>query len=149
MFALRLYLDMMVHDLYGYNETTQFFARLMANRFSGLEHLFPPSEDDPDICSAAVSGKIPTCIHIHGYAKLDMAVVGSHFEVLSPEVRDILFQVLLASIIVSSLTCFFKQIIKSIKEASHSQVLTCCIELLKKWQNCSIESSSVGSSDQD
>ena len=93
-FALRLYLDMMIHDLYGYNETTQFFAKLIANRFSGLEHLFPPSEDDADICSAAVSGKIPTCIHMHGYAKLDMAVVGSHFEVLSPEVRDILFQVL-------------------------------------------------------
>jgi len=115
MFALRLYLDMMVHDLYGYNETTQFFARLIANRFSGLEHLFPPSEDDPDICSAAVSGKIPTCIHIHGYAKLDMAVVGSHFEVLSPEVRDILFQVLLASIIVSSLIIILASLNRSLK----------------------------------
>jgi len=116
MFALRLYLDMMVHDLYGYNETTQFFARLIANRFSGLEHLFPPSEDDPDICSAAVSGKIPTCIHIHGYAKLDMAVVGSHFEVLSPEVRDILFQVYTTCqyhcIEFNNYTCFFKQILK-------------------------------------
>lgn len=93
MFALRLYLDMMVYDLYGFNKTTEFFAKLIANRFSGLEHLFPPSEDDPNICKAAVSGEIPTCIHVHGYAKLDMAVVGSHFEALSPEVRDILFQV--------------------------------------------------------
>ena len=92
MFVLRLYLDMMVHSLYGFNQTTQFFAQLVNNRFSGLEHLFPPSEDDPAICSAAVPGKIPTCVHVHGYAKLDMTVIGSHFEALRPEVRDVLFQ---------------------------------------------------------
>lgn len=88
MFVLRLYLDMMVHSLYGFNQTTQFFAQLVNNRYSGLEHLFPVSEDDPDICP----GKIPTCVHVHGYAKLDMTVIGSHFEDLQPEVRDILFQ---------------------------------------------------------
>ena len=82
-----------MYDLYGFNETAQFFARLLSNRFVGLEHLFPPDESDPEICDAAVKGKIPTCIHIHGYAKLDMAVIGSHFEALEPEVRDILFQV--------------------------------------------------------
>ena len=92
MFALRLYFDMMIHDLYGFNETTQFFARLLSNRFSGLEHLFPPSEDDKEICNAATRGKIPTCQHVHGYVKLDMAVIGSHFEALEPVVRDILFQ---------------------------------------------------------
>lgn len=91
MFVLRLYLDMMVHDLYGFNETTQFFAQLLHNRFSGLEHLFPPSEDDPAICAAAVPGKIPTCVHVHGYAKLDMGVVGNHFRALEPTARDILF----------------------------------------------------------
>lgn len=92
MFVLRLYLDMMVHDLFGYNETTQFFATLLLNRFSGLEHLFPPSEDDPQICSSAVRGKIPTCVHVHGYAKLDMSVVGAHFSALrDPIARDILF----------------------------------------------------------
>ena len=91
MFALRLYLDMMIHDLYGFNQTTPFFVRLLAKRFTGLEHLFPPSESDRDICRAAVENKIPTCIHVHGYAKLDMAVVGGHFQALQPEIRDILF----------------------------------------------------------
>lgn len=91
MFALRLYLDMMIHDLYGFNQTTNFFIRLLANRFAGLEHLFPPHKDDPHICSAAVENKIPTCVHVHGYAKLDMAVLGEHFQALQPEIRDILF----------------------------------------------------------
>lgn len=91
MFVLRLYLDMMVHDLYGFNETTQFFARLLHNRFSGLTHLFPPSKDDPAICAAAVPGEIPTCVHVHGYAKLDMSVIGGHFQALEPTPRDILF----------------------------------------------------------
>ena len=93
MFALRIYLDMMVHHLYGYNETGQFFARLLANRYSGLEHLFPPAPDDERICQGRDSpSKIPTCIHIHGDAKLDMLVISSHFLALTPEVRDILFQ---------------------------------------------------------
>ena len=82
----------MIHDLYGFNETIPFFARLISNRFTGLEHLFPPNEDDSEICTATISGKIPTCIHVHGYAKLDMAIVGSHFEALEPEIRDILFR---------------------------------------------------------
>ncbi len=89
---LRLYLDMMIHDLYSFNETTQFFARLLLNRFSGLEHHFPPSEDDPRICSSASEyGKIPTCLHVHGYAKLDMGVIAGHFRALDVTVRDILF----------------------------------------------------------
>ena len=92
MFVLRLYLDMMIHDLYGFNETTQFFARLLHTRFARLEHLFPPSQDDPQICSAAVPGKIPTCVHVHGYAKLDMGVVSGHFRALEPAMaRDVLF----------------------------------------------------------
>ena len=91
MFVLRLYLDMMVHELYGFNETSQYFANLLRNRFSGLEYLFPPSEDDRDICTSLVPNKIPTCVHVHGYAKLDMGVVATHFEALEPTVRDILF----------------------------------------------------------
>lgn len=91
MFVLRLYLDMLVHDLYGFNETTQFFARLLRNRFVGLEYLFPPSEEDPEICTSSVPGKIPTCVHVHGYAKLDMNVVGLHFQALEPTARDMLF----------------------------------------------------------
>ena len=92
MFALRLYLDMMVHHLYGHNETGRFFARLLANRYSGLEHLFPPAPNDENICRGGrTPDKIPTCVHIHGDAKLDMIVIGGHFLALAPEVRDILF----------------------------------------------------------
>ena len=90
---LRLYLDMMVHDLYGFNETTQFFARLLRDRFSSLESHFPPSEDDPAICASSEEPhKIPTCVHVHGYAKLDMDVVAGHFRALEATVRDILFR---------------------------------------------------------
>lgn len=91
LFALRLYLDMLVHDLYGYNETSQFFARLLKTRFTGLEHLFPPIKNEEDICSSSVPGKIPTCTHVHGYVNLDMVVVGGHFQALPLEVMDILF----------------------------------------------------------
>ena len=93
MFVLRLYLDMMIHHLYGFNQTTPFFVRLLATRYSGLEHLFPPAGPrDRDICRAHVKGKIPTCHHVHGYAKLDTSIVGEHFGALPSEVRDILFQ---------------------------------------------------------
>lgn len=91
MFALRMYLDMLVHDLYGYNETSQFFARLLKTRFSGLEHLFPPTKDEAFMCASSVPGKIPTCAHVHGYVKLDMVVVGGHFQTLPTEVMDVLF----------------------------------------------------------
>ena len=91
MFALRLYLDLIIHDLYGFNQTTDFFIKLLKNRYSGLEYLFPPRETDRHICSAARENQIPTCVHVHGYAKLDMAVIGAHFQALEPEVRDILF----------------------------------------------------------
>ena len=91
MFALRMYLDMLVHDLYGYNETSQFFARLLKTRFSGLEHLFPPTKDEAFMCASSVPGKIPTCAHVHGYVKLDMVVVGGHFQTLPTEVMDLLF----------------------------------------------------------
>lgn len=93
MFALRLYLDMLVQDLYGFNETTRFFAKLLLLRFSGLENLFPPEEDDPLICEPhenSPRGEIPTCYHVHGFVKLDVQVIGSHFKSLHPEVMDIL-----------------------------------------------------------
>ena len=91
MFALRLYLDMLVHDLYGFNQTTKFFARILKIRFAGLEHLFPPSKNDESMCASSRAGKIPTCAHVHGYVKLDMLIVSGHFQALLPEVMDILF----------------------------------------------------------
>ena len=91
MYALRLYLDMMVHELYGFNQTGEFFARLLHLRFRGLEDLFPPHPNDPMLCSRRTEGKIPTAIHVHGYVKLDMQLMSSHFRKLLPEAMDILF----------------------------------------------------------
>ena len=88
MYALRIYLDLLVQDLYGFNETTQYFARLLSNRFRGLEHLFPPREEDTLLCDKQA---IPTCYHIHGYVKLDVSIIRGHFKSLTPEVMDILF----------------------------------------------------------
>ena len=91
MYALRLYLDMMVHELYGFNQTEEFFARLLHLRFRGLEDLFPPHPHDSTLCSRRREGKIPTAIHVHGYVKLDMQMMSSHFKQLTPEVMDMLF----------------------------------------------------------
>ena len=91
MYTLRLFLDMLVQDLYGFNETTVYFARLLAARFSGLEDLFPPERDDPRLCEG-IKGQIPLSYHTHGFVKLDVQVIGEHFKALgSIEVMDILF----------------------------------------------------------
>ena len=91
MYALRLYLDMMVHELYGFNQTGEVFARLLRLRFEGLEHLFPPHSNDPLLCGRRTGGRIPTAVHVHGFVSLDVGIIGRHFKALKPEVRDILF----------------------------------------------------------
>jgi hypothetical protein len=90
MFALRLYLDLLIQDLQGFNYTTKYFAKLLATRFTGLENLFPPEESDPTICDGQVPGQIPTCYHVHGFVKLDVSIIGEHFKALKPEVMDVL-----------------------------------------------------------
>lgn len=84
LYALRLYLDLLIQDLYGYNDTSQFMSRLLIQRFDGLEHLFPPLPDDRHMCPSS----IPTCYHVHGYVRLDSSIVGGHFKTLPPEVMD-------------------------------------------------------------
>ena len=91
MYALRLYLDMLIHEMYGFNMTSEFFARLLKLHFDGLEDLFLPHPNDHFICSRREDGKIPTAIHVHGYVKLDVEIVGYHFRSLKHVVRDILF----------------------------------------------------------
>ena len=88
MFALRMFLDLLVQDLYGYKETSRYFSRLLATRFRGLEHLFPPNDKDTLICDPT---SLPTCHHVYGYVKLDVSIIGPHFKSLKPEVMDILF----------------------------------------------------------
>lgn len=91
MYALRLYLDLMVHELVGNHQTTSYFALLLETRYSGLEILFPVSLSDKWICKSRMKNKIPTAQHVVGYAKLDMQMMAPHFAALRPEVRDILF----------------------------------------------------------
>ncbi len=87
MFALRMYLDLLIQDVHGYRHTSRYFSRLLATRFTGLEHLFPPSPDDQLLCPHS----IPTCQHVYGYAKLDVAIVSEHFKALRPiEAMDVL-----------------------------------------------------------
>ena len=90
MYALRLYLDMMVHELYGFNQTGEVFARLLHLRFQGLEDLFPPHSNDPLLCGR-MGGQIPTAVHVHGFVSLDVGIIGPHFKALQPEAMDILF----------------------------------------------------------
>lgn len=90
MFALRLYLDMMIHELIGNhpNETQLFFSNLVYVRYWGLEHHFA---DKKSICDANIKGQIPTAQHVYGDCNADRVLVASHFSELEPEVRDLLF----------------------------------------------------------
>lgn len=81
-----MYLDLLIQDLYGYKETSKYFSKLLAIRFKGLEYLFPPLPNDSSICGSS----IPTCQHVYGYAKLDVAITGPHFKALPPVTMDIL-----------------------------------------------------------
>ena len=91
MYALRLYLDMMVHELYGFNQTGEVFARLLQLRFEGLADLFPPHPSDPQLCGRRREGRIPTAVHVHGFVSLDVGILSPHFKALPLEVMDILF----------------------------------------------------------
>lgn len=89
MFALRLYLDLLVHEVVGQHalETVRFFARLLNTRYRGLEALF---EDDPDICAAERPHGIPTAQHVYGDCVTDMKLVAPIFIMLPGEKRDVL-----------------------------------------------------------
>ena len=87
MFALRMYLDLLIQDLYGYKETTKYFSKLLSLRFTGLHHLFAPSINNSLLCNELL---LPTCQHVYGYVTLDVNIIGSHFKALKPHIMDIL-----------------------------------------------------------
>ncbi|XP_065179869.1 uncharacterized protein LOC135810308 [Sycon ciliatum] len=92
MFVLRMFLDIMVHNLYGKGETAPFFSRLLGTRYQGMEKLFPIRRDHPRLCRGSKGrGKMPTAQHVYGYATFDAKVVSKHFMKLPSVVRDILF----------------------------------------------------------
>lgn len=63
MFALRLYLDMIIPDMYGEHPraTRRHLDRLVSTRFRGMGNHFV---DTPSICNAEVPNKIPTARHV-------------------------------------------------------------------------------------
>jgi hypothetical protein len=61
--ALRMYIDMLLHKIYGFRQTHRFVHRMLHVRFAGLEHMWPPgARDDTDLCGGGGSrpGEIPT-----------------------------------------------------------------------------------------
>lgn len=54
-YALRLYLDLLVHEVYGKNITAQVMGRILRSRYTGVAPLFPL--DDPGICLFATKDK--------------------------------------------------------------------------------------------
>jgi len=69
-FSLRLYLDMMIHDLIGNHpeEARRFFDGIIASRYRGLEELFEDPNAKKDFCAGPVPGKIPTARHVVWYS---------------------------------------------------------------------------------
>lgn len=92
MFALRLYLDMLIHDLVGNHpaEVARYFARLLAVRYSGLINLFPINMSLCDAPPGVPANRIPTAQHVYGDCSADMTLASLALSPLSPEKRDIL-----------------------------------------------------------
>eukprot|EP00050_Salpingoeca_kvevrii_P001405 m.169113 g.169113 ORF g.169113 m.169113 type:complete len:260 (-) comp10362_c4_seq1:1569-2348(-) len=90
MFALRLFIDLLVHELVGNhpNETSNYLTQLLDTRYARFGAYF---EDVPDICmSHLADDEIPTAQHVYGDSFRDMKMIAAGFVDLAPEVRDIL-----------------------------------------------------------
>jgi hypothetical protein len=106
-FALRLYLDMVVHEMVGNGpgETTRFFHSILINRFGGGGGRIGNVGGDDDVeggggggggmCDAddiVAEGNVPVAQHVYGDCTQDSRLVARHFARIKPaEVRDILF----------------------------------------------------------
>eukprot|EP00047_Mylnosiga_fluctuans_P005161 m.238801 g.238801 ORF g.238801 m.238801 type:complete len:702 (-) comp13362_c0_seq1:265-2370(-) len=94
LFALRLYIDMLVHELLGNHpeETERYAQRLLAVRYGAMIDLFP---DEPGICAPPPDqdipdDHIPTCAQLYHDATEDLRRASVAFGALRPERRDIL-----------------------------------------------------------
>ena len=99
-FALRLYLDMLVRHLYGDNptETATFFAVLVSERYAAMRGLFADdgAQTTTDCHFDGVpdgSGKdtIPSSTSVFLDCIADVKLVAPAFAALRGEVRDVLF----------------------------------------------------------
>eukprot|EP00056_Hartaetosiga_gracilis_P000103 m.35895 g.35895 ORF g.35895 m.35895 type:complete len:818 (+) comp10062_c0_seq3:95-2548(+) len=91
-FALRLYIDLIVHELFGAHEsvTHTYVNQLVYRRYHGLEGHFA---NNPSICTfQGHPNKIPTAQHVYGDCVTDSMFVGSKFAAIpQEEVMHILF----------------------------------------------------------
>eukprot|EP00040_Diaphanoeca_grandis_P009014 m.47250 g.47250 ORF g.47250 m.47250 type:complete len:796 (-) comp20448_c1_seq1:160-2547(-) len=97
-FALRLYLDMMIKHIYGEDDkgVTRFFTRLVSERYEQLRHRFTSTPEGTSAAGCfhakAPEGKILTAGHVYMDCLADLKIVAASFKNLKPEVRDIIFQ---------------------------------------------------------
>jgi hypothetical protein len=94
-FALRLFLDMMVHELVGNapNETANFFENLITTRYQDPE-LAGSFGRVGNLCDAGTEpkGKIPISQDVFVDCTSDMRLASRHFDSINVlEVRDVLF----------------------------------------------------------
>jgi hypothetical protein len=84
-YAFRLYVDLLINEMVGYNSTREYIQTLLWERYQGLEHLF---ERDEALCDA---NTIPTAQHVYGDCVTDMRLVTAGFEQIPVvEVQDLL-----------------------------------------------------------
>eukprot|EP00656_Telonema_subtile_P000814 TRINITY_DN10383_c0_g1_i1.p3 TRINITY_DN10383_c0_g1~~TRINITY_DN10383_c0_g1_i1.p3 ORF type:complete len:216 (-),score=47.83 TRINITY_DN10383_c0_g1_i1:93-740(-) len=103
-YMLRFFLQLCVHALYSVKErpffgmpipnTSAFFDALVEVRFTGLDDIFLPADDNPDWCTVVMEDdrrSTPTSQHTVQAVKFDAHVVVEHFEALPASMRDVLF----------------------------------------------------------
>jgi hypothetical protein len=92
MFALRLYLDLLIHDLVGNHprETARYLGRILAVRYAGMMGAFTLNRAICDAPAGVPASKIPTAQHVYGDSVADMQQASRAFSGLSAERRDIL-----------------------------------------------------------
>lgn len=88
LYSLRMYLDLLVQNMYGQGSTAHFFRALLENRFRHFSGLFPRNATLEEACSRA---RFPTRSHVLDDTVFDAGVVANLFFEISPEARDLMF----------------------------------------------------------
>jgi hypothetical protein len=88
-FALRLYLDLMAHELVGRNVTHVWAGSLLRERYRSVMHQFPAAADDASLCPA---DRIPGNPGVFAATRTGVLEQDApRFRALPAAVRDILF----------------------------------------------------------
>lgn len=90
-YALRLFVDMLIHRVVGFRATARWANSVLRSRFVGLEAVYPPSRHDETLCeSPSRPGEIPISHSLYGDATLDAELIGGEFTQLHAVARDVL-----------------------------------------------------------